>query len=123
MRTLLLLRGAMGSGKSTFIKENGLEPYTLEADRFRTLICNPQLNEEGYKYSLVFNRTSISMLTGGGEVKFIIRINQAINVWFEICNKQTELRQLILSKRESEMKLKEHYNYGRLLTLFQEDME
>lgn len=47
MRTLLLLRGAMGSGKSTFIKENGLEPYTLEADRFRTLICNPQLNEEG----------------------------------------------------------------------------
>lgn len=24
---------------------------------------------------------------------------------------------------ESEMKLKEHYNYGRLLTLFQEDME
>ena len=47
MRTLLLLRGAMGSGKSTFIKENGLEPYTLEADRFRTLICNPQLNEKG----------------------------------------------------------------------------
>ena len=43
MRTLLLLRGAMGSGKSTFIKENGLEPYTLEADRFRTLICNPPL--------------------------------------------------------------------------------
>lgn len=79
--------------------------------------------EEGYKYSLVFNQTSISMLTGGGEVKFIIRINQAINVWFEICNKQTELRQLILAKRESEMKLKEHYNYGRLLTLFQEDMK
>lgn len=35
MRTLLLMRGAMGSGKSSFIKENGLEPYTLEGDKFR----------------------------------------------------------------------------------------
>ena len=47
MRTLLLLRGAPGSGKSTFIKDNGLEPYTLEADRFRTLVCDPQLSVEG----------------------------------------------------------------------------
>lgn len=47
MRTLLLLRGAPGSGKSTFVKENHLEPYTLEADRFRTLICNPQLDIDG----------------------------------------------------------------------------
>lgn len=47
MRTLLLLRGAPGSGKSTFIKDNGLEPYTLEADRFRTLACDPQLSVEG----------------------------------------------------------------------------
>lgn len=47
MRTLLLLRGAMGSGKSTWIKENNLEPYTLEADKFRMLVSNPVLNEEG----------------------------------------------------------------------------
>lgn len=48
MRTLLLMRGAPGSGKSTWIKENGLEQYTLEADRFRMLVSNPVLNEEGY---------------------------------------------------------------------------
>lgn len=48
MRTLLLLRGAMGSGKSTFIKENNLEPYTLEADKFRTLVSNPVMNEEQF---------------------------------------------------------------------------
>lgn len=35
MRTLLLLRGAPGSGKSTWIRENNLEQYALEADRFR----------------------------------------------------------------------------------------
>lgn len=48
MRTLLLMRGAPGSGKSTWIKENGLEQYTLEADRFRMLVCNPEINEDGY---------------------------------------------------------------------------
>lgn len=47
MRTLLLLRGTPGSGKSTFTKENKLEPYTLEADHFRTMVCNPELNEDG----------------------------------------------------------------------------
>lgn len=35
MRTLLLLRGAPGFGKSTWIQENHLEQYTLEADSFR----------------------------------------------------------------------------------------
>lgn len=47
MRTLLLLRGAMGSGKSTYIQENGLKPYTLCADDFRTMICNPILDLNG----------------------------------------------------------------------------
>lgn len=47
MRTLLLMRGAMGSGKNYWIKENKLEPYTLEADLFRTQICNPILDLEG----------------------------------------------------------------------------
>lgn len=47
MRTLLLMRGAPGSGKSTWIKEHGLEPYTLEADKIRTLVANPELNLNG----------------------------------------------------------------------------
>lgn len=37
MRILLLMRGVPGSGKSTFIKEQGLEPYTLSADGLRLL--------------------------------------------------------------------------------------
>lgn len=47
MRTLLLLRGAPGSGKSTWIKENNLENYTLEVDLFRNLISNPVLGLDG----------------------------------------------------------------------------
>lgn len=47
MKTLLLLRGAPGAGKSTFIKENNLEQYTLEADKFRTLISSPELDVTG----------------------------------------------------------------------------
>ena len=47
MRTLLLMRGAMGSGTSTFIRENGLEPYTLSSDLFRLQVSNPYLNNDG----------------------------------------------------------------------------
>lgn len=37
MRTLVLLRGLPGVGKSTWIKAQGLEPYTLSADQIRLL--------------------------------------------------------------------------------------
>ena len=37
MRTLFLLRGAPGAGKSTWVKENQLEPYTLSADNIRQM--------------------------------------------------------------------------------------
>lgn len=50
MRTLLLLRGVPGAGKSTFVRENHLEPYTLCADDFRLKISNPLLNEAGQFY-------------------------------------------------------------------------
>ena len=38
MKTLLLLRGAPGCGKSTFIEQNGLKPYALSADDLRLLV-------------------------------------------------------------------------------------
>ena len=47
MRTLLLFRGAPGCGKSTFIKNNGLEGYTLSADSIRTMCCSPILDASG----------------------------------------------------------------------------
>ena len=47
MRVLLLLRGAPGCGKSTWIKQNGLENYALSADEIRLMCAAPQLNIEG----------------------------------------------------------------------------
>lgn len=47
MRTMLLFRGAPGCGKSTLIKELGIEPYTLSADDIRLLLQSPQLNVDG----------------------------------------------------------------------------
>lgn len=47
MRQLVLMMGAPGSGKSAFIKEKGLEPYTLSPDAIRVMYQNPVLTEEG----------------------------------------------------------------------------
>ena len=63
MRTLLLLRGVQASGKSTWIKENNLEPYTLSADNIRLNIANPVLLEDGsYEISQKYNKVTWELL-------------------------------------------------------------
>ena len=47
MNFLVLTRGCPGSSKSTWIKENGLEPYTLSADTIRLQIQGPILTLDG----------------------------------------------------------------------------
>ena len=47
MRVLLLMRGAPGVGKTTFIKENNLEQYTLSADEIRLLCQSPVMTTNG----------------------------------------------------------------------------
>jgi len=44
MRKLVILRGAMGCGKSTFIKENNLESYTISSDKIRLLFNAPEMD-------------------------------------------------------------------------------
>ena len=63
MRTLLLLRGAQASGKSTWVVENNLEPYTLSADKIRLNIANPILNEDGsIEISQKYNKLTWELL-------------------------------------------------------------
>lgn len=64
MRKLVLLRGAPGVGKSTFIKYWNLEQYTLNSDMFRLLLQSPVLTEQGtYKINQQFGqRESWKML-------------------------------------------------------------
>ena len=47
MRVLLLLRGSAGCGKSTWIEQNGLNPYALSADDIRLLCQSPVLQPDG----------------------------------------------------------------------------
>ena len=47
MRTLLLMRGAPGAGKSTWIKEHHLEDYTLSPDDIRVLCSSTELQPSG----------------------------------------------------------------------------
>lgn len=63
MRLLLLLRGAPGCGKSTFINKNGLKPYTLSADDIR-LQCQSaqQLPDGGLTISQNNEKTVWNML-------------------------------------------------------------
>lgn len=63
MRTLLLLRGIQASGKSTWVVENNLEPYTLSADKIRLNIANPVLNEDGsIEISQKYNKLTWELL-------------------------------------------------------------
>ena len=47
MRVLLLFRGAPGVGKSTYIRDHGLDPYVLSADNIRMLCQSPVLDVDG----------------------------------------------------------------------------
>ncbi len=47
MRQLYVTRGIPGSGKSTFIKDAGLDAYTISPDTIRLLMGSPVLNMQG----------------------------------------------------------------------------
>ena len=52
MRDLLLLRGVPGCGKSTFIKDNNLTPYTICPDNIRLMFDSPVFDPETGKKSI-----------------------------------------------------------------------
>lgn len=63
MRAMLLFRGAPGCGKSTKIKELGLENYTLSADNIRLLVQSPAMKVDGsYTISTDDEKTVWSIL-------------------------------------------------------------
>ncbi len=55
MRKLVILRGAPGSGKSTFIKDQGLEAYALSPDNLRIQIGGIILSSDG-RLSINYNK-------------------------------------------------------------------
>ena len=47
MRTLLLMRGAPGAGKTTWIEQHGLQDYALSPDAIRVLCSSTELQPDG----------------------------------------------------------------------------
>lgn len=47
MRILYVLRGLPGVGKTTWVKNNNLQPYTISSDNIRLLFHSPTLNTSG----------------------------------------------------------------------------
>ena len=47
MRSLIILRGAPGAGKSTWVKNNNLTPYTLCPDDLRVMCASRELRADG----------------------------------------------------------------------------
>lgn len=60
MRTLVILRGAPGAGKSTWIKEHHLEPYTLAPDDLRIYCSSLEMQPTG-ELKISQNRENESM--------------------------------------------------------------
>ena len=75
MRSLVILRGSPASGKSTWVKNMGLENYCLSADNIRLLVQSPIMtmksnektisqNNDGYVWQLLFELLEERMKRG-----------------------------------------------------------
>lgn len=61
MRRLLILRGAPKSGKTYWVEQNGLAPYTISEDEIRRLYSSPKYNADGFLY-VPSNKASTGIL-------------------------------------------------------------
>ena len=59
LRTLILLRGAPGCGKTTWIESNGLKSYSLSADDIRTMYSSSLLGIDGTYYVSQMNDRAV----------------------------------------------------------------
>lgn len=78
MRKLYLLRGLPASGKSTFIKENHLEDYTISSDKIRQMFCTAY-DEWSFKEHRVFKEISQK-----NDKDVFATINRMLNIRFEM---------------------------------------
>lgn len=97
MRILLLLRGSAGCGKSTWIEQNGLKPYTLSADDIRLLCQSPIMTVDGTEaisqdndsvvWKTLFNLLEVRMKNGEFTVIDATNSKTAeINRYKEMCS-------------------------------------
>ena len=98
MRKLFVLRGAMASGKTTFIKEHNLEMYTLSSDNLRLMFNSPEITINYQEKIPQFNNEKVWQLLYAileermkkGELTFIDAVHAYSNISFPIYKKLAE---------------------------------
>lgn len=101
MRSLIILRGAPGCGKSTFIKNNKLEPYTISTDDLRLQFM--------YSYSGSTDVSEISQEYNGKVFKYLnqlLELRMSFGLYTVIDATHSTTREI-----NSYKQLVERYNY------------
>ena len=63
MRKLFILRGAPASGKSTWVRENDLEEFTISSDNIRLLLSSPEMDINSvYSISQEYNKEVFNII-------------------------------------------------------------
>lgn len=95
---MLILRGCPGSGKDTWLKNNGLEQFAISSDNLRLLYQAPRYDIDGKLHiantydkevwQLLFNILETKMKNGQLIIVNACNINsKTINKYLELCNK------------------------------------
>lgn len=96
MRDLILVRGAPGSGKSTWIAQNNLQPYCISSDAVRLMFSSPEIDpstgeehisqrHENLVWQFIEQIADIRMQTG----QFLVIDAQNIKIkrWLDLADK------------------------------------
>lgn len=100
-RKLIILRGVPGSGKSTWIKENNLEKFTLCPDTIRLMFSspNPRINQDNDStvWSILFEALENRMSNGDFTVIDAVHAkNKTLSAYKKLCE---QYRYVLIEKR------------------------
>lgn len=111
-RNLIICRGAMGTGKSTFLKDNGLEKYVISPDLIRTQFHGPN-------HEVKTGRPTISSSTEGKVWEFIHeRMDERMHRGETIIIDATHVKQSAITAYREKAK---RYHYRTTTIEFRED--
>lgn len=99
MKKLVIMRGLPGSGKSTWIKENGYEIYTICPDSLRLMFAapNPGISQDYNRrvWELIFEMLEERMKNGSLTVIDATHITwKSIKAYLDLCEKYQYLLEI-----------------------------
>ena len=83
---LVLMHGAPGSGKSTFIREIGLEYLSISPDNLRLLLSEPELIEVDHHLCLQISQKNNKKVWGLAFQLLEERLQNGSDTFFDACN-------------------------------------